>query len=54
MATEDRPKMSFKTSEGLYQFKVMPFGLCNALATFQRFDVSRLGWPSMVQLFGVL
>ncbi|GBN05574.1 Retrovirus-related Pol polyprotein from transposon 17.6 [Araneus ventricosus] len=33
---EDREKTAFTTGQGLWQFKVMPFKLCNAPATSER------------------
>lgn len=36
LAKEAKEKTAFSTGSGLWQFKVLPFGLCNAPATFER------------------
>ena len=45
MSQRDSHKTAFGTPQDLFEFKVMPFALCNAPATFQRLmDLVRGGY----------
>ena len=37
---DDQPKTTFTTEWGTFAYRVMPFGLCNAPATFQRLMIA--------------
>ena len=51
LAPKDAENTTFVTRCGTFQFRVMPFGLCNALATFQRLmNVALAGLDPMVCL----
>ena len=49
VSEKDIPKTAFVTKYGLFEYVTMPFGLCNATATFQRLmelALSGLQWTS--------
>ena len=49
---QDRDKTSFACELGLFQWKMMPFGLCNTTATFQRLMAQAL--TSVTKKYGNL
>ena len=54
VAERDQPKTAFCTTEGLFEFKVMPFGLCNASRYVPAADGPCASGSPVVALFGVL
>ena len=54
MDPNDGEKTAFITHSGLFEFSVMPFGLCNAPATFQRLMETVLGKKTMLYLDDIL
>ena len=58
VAEEHREKTAFCTQDGLFEFNVMLFGLCNAPATLQRLInsvIAGLQWSScLVYIDGII
>ena len=55
MSPEAKRKATFVANEGLYQFRVMPFGLCNAPATFEQLMdrvLCRMRWSRCLLYLG--
>ena len=58
VSEKDREKTAFVRRDGLFEFKVMPFGFCNAPATFQRLTdlvLAGIHWSScLVYIDGIV
>ena len=51
VAEKDREKTAFTTKYGLFEWNVLPFGLCNSPATFQRLMelvMNGLTWEAII------
>ena len=54
MKEEDIHKTDFRTHQGHYEFRVMPFGLCNAPSTFQATMNESVHYPIFFKKFEFL
>ena len=54
MDPKSHEKTAFSTYAGLYEFCVMPFGLCNAPAMFQQLREKLLAWLARDSCLGYL
>ena len=53
MSPDAKRKAAFVTNEGLFQFRMMPFGLCNCAGYIRKTDGPCFVWHAMVTVFGV-